>query len=253
MIDYCTFLTTDLEKEYLSLQFNSLSKFCSLDNFNIRVSVPEDRPDLGEYIKKYTKFNIEICFLSKYFQEKGPLPTDALNYASFDNANRMKWFMDNAKSEWVAISHLDIIYTQSFLDFFNRHVVDDTVGMFGIYQTGLCVIRKKAYDMTHCEFWQILDIGITPFTTVPYLTSMRDDYYHVANQRVDFLDVSDMLKIQMRNYGWKFVETQQCNPFHHVGQQSGHTIDLEEYPDNRKEEILRWKREALETYKHFLE
>ncbi len=221
MIDYCTILFDERERVLLPLHINSLRHYMP-GVFNIKVSV---RPEDAGAIALCEKLGVEALPHPIYTQSQGRVSS---NLCSFDHANRMDLLIKACTSDWVMLSHMDIVWLGDVIDQAKSFMTAD-YGMLGHYPTGIIAVNRKVYGECHTGFWhygfsaqyhggsqpwaRLIGIGPQPILPRP-----------VIGERVIVIpsvDVGCMLEIEMQSYAYRFNRSALTN-YHHIGGGSYH-------------------------------
>ena len=218
MIDYCTILFDERERVLFPLHINSL-RYHMPGVFNIKVSV---RPEDTGAIELCEKFGVEALPHPIYTQSPDK---NAPNLCSFDHANRMDLLMKASTSDWVFLSHMDIVWLGTMM-LQAKPLMTDEYGMIGHYPTGIIAVNRKAYGECHSGFWhynfcaqywddgkhppwvRLIGIGPQPDNLAPILV-------------IPSLDVGCMVEIEMQSYAYRFDRSALVN-YHHIGGGSYH-------------------------------
>jgi len=216
MIDYCTILFDERERVLFPLHINSL-RYHMPGVFNIKVSV---RPEDTGAIELCEKFGVEALPHPIYTQSPGK---NASNLCSFDHANRLDLLMKASTSDWVFLSHMDIVWLGDMM-LQAKPFMTDEYGLLGHYPTGIIAVNRKAYSECHSGFWRysfyahyhddprgawVRLIGIGP---------QPDNHTRLV---VPSVDVGCMVEIEMQSYYYRFNRSILMN-YHHIGGGSYH-------------------------------
>ena len=244
ILDYCTILVDKNEWELLPLHLNSLRHYSPGVSFNFKISVPDDDPETIEYCKG---FPVEVMPLPIFKQNI----RNCLNQASFDCANRLDKLIKSCTSDWVVVSHADIVYTGSLIDSISPILAPD-VGMINYWPLGVTVINRKIYNECHFGFWPITNLRTTnnddPLRLCNY-TEAGD-----SSRLIIGIDVGALLKLEMQGYGHRFVLSNLMHSYQHIGEQSRYWLYLsgsDDIKERKRLEIEQKKQKALEEFKRF--
>uniref|UniRef100_A0A6M3KTV3 Glycosyltransferase n=1 Tax=viral metagenome TaxID=1070528 RepID=A0A6M3KTV3_9ZZZZ len=227
MIDYCTILFDERERVLLPLHINSLRHYAP-DTFNIKVSV---RPEDTESIELCEKFGLEVLPHPIYTQLHATLDYKGYRHSGYDTANRLGKLMESCTSDWVVLSHLDIVWLGHPLNNSGqpgllpiKHLMTDEYGALGIYPHGSMALNRKAYNGCHCGFWPLNLAG-------KHYTIGNDSWVDVAGYDeigkgegpnwklivMNGIDVGMLLKVEIQSYGYKFYRPGPTMYFHVAG------------------------------------
>ena len=258
MIDYCTILFDERERVLFPLHINSLRHYMP-GVFNIKVSV---RPEDSEAIALCEKFGVEALPHPIYTQS----PDKSIgNLCSFDHANRLDLLMKASTSDWVFLSHMDIIWIGTMM-LYAQPLMTDKYGMLGHYPTGIIAVNRKAYGECHTGFWhysfnaQYWDDGKHPpwVRLIGVGPQPGDNLAPVLV--IPSVDVGCMLEIEMQSYAYRFDRSALMN-YHHIGSGSYHgrggegdfdkDVPLNEATIATHKAIAENVREILDKFSHF--
>ena len=221
MIDYCTILFDERERVLFPLHINSLRHYMP-DVFNIKVSV---RPEDAEGIALCESFGVEALPHPTYTQSQGRVIS---NLCSFDHANRMDLLIKASTSDWVMLSHMDIVWLGDMM-LHAKPFMTDKYGMLGHYPTGIIAVNRKVYGECHTGFWHYgfsaqYHGGSQPWARLIGIGPQPRDPPPVIGERVIVIpsvDVGCMLEIEMQSYAYRFNRSALTN-YHHIGGGSYH-------------------------------
>jgi len=243
MIDYCTILVHEGERELLAMQLRSLRHY-SGDEFNFKVSVRPEDTDSIEFCKQ---LGLEVLLHPTYTQM---LAHPGLRQAGFDCANRMHELMKSCTSDWVILTHSDIIYTGKI----DMALMTDEYGLLGVWAHGCTAINRKVYNGCHYLFWPMG--GILARLVCRPSKEWDGTVKLVGNheQEEEFLsvsgvDVGELLKLEMQGYGFKFDPSGFSGRYRHLGGASFHGLTPKE--TDIIEDIIARKAVFIEEFKEF--
>jgi hypothetical protein len=225
MIDYCTILFDERERVLFPLHINSLRHYMP-GVFNIKVSV---RPEDTEGIALCERFGVEALLHPVYTQSPGRniggfrMCLD--DRAGYDVANRHDLLMKACTSDWVVLSHMDIVWTSDMISKIKPYMTDE-YGALGHYPGGCVAVNRKAYGECHSGFWSYSFKG-------DYYDDPRGAWIRLAGAlqppdpggrsvSVAGVDVGIMLEIEMQFYTYKVLREAMHYMFEHVGGGSYH-------------------------------
>jgi len=223
MIDYCTILFDERERILFPLHINSLRHYMP-GVFNIKVSV---RPEDSGAIALCEKFGVEALPHPIYTQSPGKVG-QGLSYSSFDHANRLDLLMKACTSDWVILSHMDVVWTGNMI-LRAKSFMTDEYGVLGHYPHGSIAVNRKAYGECHAGFWHYRfrgwfdESGPNPYIRLFGMFGMggMQDPVPFTEIVVPSVDVGCMLEIEMQSYTYKFVRDAVAH-YHHIGGGSYH-------------------------------
>ena len=108
--DYCTMLVNREEMELLPLHLNSLFHHNTKDSVNVKISVPDNDPEIINYCNQ---FPVEVCLLPKH--PHYGRPGNGHRQVGYDSANRMDKLVRTCTTDFVVLSHLDIVHTEPMI------------------------------------------------------------------------------------------------------------------------------------------
>lgn len=249
MIDYCTMVVSEVERDLLSLHINSARHYLGND-LNFKVSV---KPDDTDTIALCEKFNLEVLPHPTFIQmEAHP----GLRQAGFDCANRMDQLMKACTSDWVILSHLDIVWKDHPMqDLYS--LMTDGCGIIGSWPQGCVVVNRKVYEGCHHGFWpnggwlgrvhfehpmlMIQIIGNREGDNKPWWNRETGVDGDLIN--IDAVDVGSLLRIEMQGYGYAYNYGRVNSCHHHIGGVSFHVLT---------DDIVDRVQQAKKIYERFL-
>jgi hypothetical protein len=204
-IDFCTMCVSESELKLIKMNINSLRFYSGNHITNYKISIPPDRVDVIDICKK---LDVQVLIHPVYIQKM--MFNCHLSQVGFDCANRMNELVKSCESDWVLLSHLDVVWKRSItID------LQDHSGMVGWWPHGSVLINRRVYDMCHYGFWPLANLWAIPFgdDSVKLVGS-----YERSGKTfiVDGLDVSWILKLEMQNYGYGFSD-ELLKTYHHIG------------------------------------
>jgi len=206
MIDYCTILFDERERVFFPLHINSLRHYMP-GVFNIKVSV---RPEDSGAIALCEKFGVEALLHPVYTQSPGKT---VHSLPSFDHANRLDLLMKACTSDWVMLSHMDVIWTGNVMQV--KSLMTDEYGILGHYPHGSIAVNRKAYGECHAGFWEYRFRGEYWDDVDAHIK--RGDAYarpwvrlvgavptaEIVEVVIPAVDVGCMLEMEMQSYAYK--------------------------------------------------
>jgi len=220
-MDYCTVVVKEREKEFLSMQVNSLLHYCGNDYFNIRVCVPEGAKNI---IKHCKSLPVEIVELPTFEQNYNINVLGRIDFGAFDLSNRLNHLMKTSNADWVVLTHADIAYKSSLrhsAEFVRKHT--KTMGMMGVFQHGVTFVNCEVYNNCHFGFWPLPVAYVEDCGDYVRIHAEKDGLLVVESKPAIALDVSDLLKIEIASFGYKFDRTVVAH-YGHAGFQSEHIV-----------------------------
>ena len=255
-IDYCTILTSKNEFPLLSLNLNSMKHYMGNSIQSVKISVPDDL----EIIEFCKQFPVEVIVHPTYTQM---LNHPGLKQAGFDCANRMDKLVWSCESDYVILSHLDIVWLQNPLGRITP-LMNHGYAMMGIWPHGCTVVNRNVYKGCHHGFWpnggwlgkvvhdDPLMVCLCGNTEGKGLTWWNRDSNHLTSNEklvnIDGVDVGMLLTMEVQGYGYLFDVCQ--HEYHHIGGGSYH--GLRAVGDEViKEDINKQIELALKRFKEF--
>jgi len=247
--DYCTILVNKEEIELLPLHLNSLLHYHPDDEFNIKICVSEDK-EFIECCKNFPNADIEIL-VEPTFPFYGLAPGH--RQVGYDCANRMDKLMQICTSEWVIMSHIDIVYEaqmfQEVKEINNSGIANVDVGLLGHHPHGVVVLNREAYLRCNCKFWPMgagfvgkkLD-NFTILLTGPNGIPPGERPVVIAKT-----DVGDILKVEMQIACYRVLGLNEY--YFHIGGQGFYGKDVAHMESEGNARIR--KQEALNRFKNF--
>ena len=232
MIDYCTILFDERERVLFPLHINSLRHYMP-GVFNIKVSV---RPEDTGAIELCEKFGVEPLLHPVYTQSPGKkLEGYCGARAGFDVANRHDLLMKACTSDWVVLSHMDIVWTSDMISKIKPYMTDE-YGVLGHHPGGCFAVNRKAYGECHAGFWNysfggqlwtdagerepwVRLVGVGPQEIVYYPEYPKARYSRIP---IATVDVGIMLELEMQSYGYRVVREAMHFMLEHIGGGSHH-------------------------------
>uniref|UniRef100_A0A6M3L5P4 Glycosyltransferase n=1 Tax=viral metagenome TaxID=1070528 RepID=A0A6M3L5P4_9ZZZZ len=221
MIDYCTILFDERERDLFPLHINSLRHHMP-GVFNIKVSV---RPEDTGAIELCEKFGVEALLHPAYTQSPGKKLDQCGARPGFDVANRHDLLMKACTSDWVVLSHMDIVWTSDMISKIKPYMTDE-YGVLGHHPGGCLAVNRKAYGECHAGFWNYSFKG-------DYYDDPRGAWIRLAGAlqppdpggrsvSVATVDVGIMLEIEMQFYTYKVLRGAMHYMLEHIGGGSYH-------------------------------
>lgn len=227
MIDYCITLFDERERVLFPLHINSLRHHMP-GVFNIKVSV---RPEDAGGIALCENFGVEALPHPIYTQSPGK--SAGLYLSSFDLANRLDLLMRACTSDWVMLSHMDIVWVGNMM-LRVQPLMTDEYGLLGCYPHGSIAVNRKAYGECHGGFWhysfegQYFEGGVPRVCDRrPWVRLMGMNDPQLSNPDgvrvvIPAIDVGVMLEIEMQTYAYKHDRLGVAD-YHHIGAGSYHS------------------------------
>jgi len=192
--------------------------------FNIKVSV---RPEDAEGIALCEKFNVEALRHPVYVQSPGKKLNACGARAGFDVANRHDLLIKASTSDWVVLSHMDVIWTSDMMPKIKPYMTDE-YGVLSHHPGGCLAVNRKAYGECHAGFWNYSFRG-------DYYDDPRCAWLRLAgvfqapdpggrNVSIPSVDVGCMLEIEMQSYTYKVLREAMHYCLYHIGGGSYHGI-----------------------------
>lgn len=245
-LSFCTMMVHERERKLLPLHLYSLKYYMPDYLEGFRICVPDDNNEIIEQCKKH---KIEVVPHPTYVQFD---VSGGLKQIGYDTASRMDKLMQTCVSDWVVISHLDIIYTGSILEALLPYM-NDSYGVIGIWAHGCTAVNKKAFDCCHFTFW--------PFTCFQ-VQVLSENHVRVRGSNTPKegdgkiygalgIDTGEFITIEAPVYGFKFEVSNLINHYHHVGGQSYEQTRETEEDRKLVQEIEDRKEKALKMFGEF--
>lgn len=218
MIDYCTILFDEREHPVFILHINSLRHYMP-GVFNIKVSV---RPEDSEGIALCERLGVEALPHPVYTQSPGKV--HGTNLASGDHANRLDLLMKACTSDWVVLSHSDVVWNGNMM-LRTQPLMTDEYGILGTYPHGSIAVNRKAYGECHsgfwhysfrAEYWSQDGTPHPPWVRLVGVGSFAQDPKCVLLV-VPSVDVGCMLEIEMQAYTYKHDRGAVASYYHVAG------------------------------------
>ncbi len=219
MIDYCTILFDERERELFPLHINSLRHHSP--GMNIKVSV---RPEDSGAIALCEKFGVEALLHPIYTQS----PNKTVHsLPSFDHANRLDLLMKACTSDWVILSHMDVIWFGNMMPRIKPFMTDE-YGILGTYPHGSIAVNRKAYGECHTGFWHYSFRGEywpqdglhPPWVRLAGVGPQNNP--DITLLVIPAVDVGCMLEIEMQTYAYKHYRGGVTEYHHHIAAGSYH-------------------------------
>lgn len=249
-MDYCTMLVHDVERALLPLHINSLRHHMANYWNSFKISV---RPDDFETIELCEQLGVEALRHPTYTQMVRDI-NNSPKQGGFDNANRLNKLLEACNTDWVVLSHIDIIWTGDPMSEVYA-LANDNYGMLGIWPHGSIAINRKVYNECHHGFWPLQVCGRKYDTWVELIgheeAQLKGDNF--TSIPVPGVDVGILLKMEIQDYGYRFRVGIPMSYFH-VGSASCH--DSPDYLERPEQMIIRKATEdriqfALDEFKIF--
>jgi len=246
-LDFCSMVTHKREWNFLPIHFNSIKAYMPDDWSNFRVCVDIDDQDTINYCKQYPILDMLKC--KKYVQVDKP---GGMKQDGYDTANRMDKLMKVCTSDWVVLSHLDIVFTGNMIEAI-MPFLNENYGVIGFWPLGCTIVNRKAYEDMHYGFWPITCLTVEILSDLHARLCGVDTPRDKARKSYGLLgiDTGVFITMEMPVYGFRhslppFVGGWH-NYYYHIGG-LGHAFTEGERDLDWAKEIFVRRDKALETF-----
>jgi len=196
---------SESELKLIKMNINSLRFYSGNHITNYKISVPPNRTDVIDICKQ---LDVQVLNHSMYFQKYFGKNSDD---PAFDTSNRIHELIKSCTSDWVLLSHLDVVWKEPIIT-----DMTDRVGMVGIWPHGSTLINREVYERCHHGFWPLGCLWAVELDGQRGIRVVGRCDQKYSKCIINALDVGMMLTLEMQYYGYDIImELYKC--YHHLG------------------------------------